>query len=486
VTFAVAIRLIAIRQPFVDAWSWRQSDVAMIAENFARHGFNIFYPQVNWAGAAPGFVGTEFPLVPFIASLFYGLLGPQEWIGRSVSLTFFAVSLVFFVLLVRKASGERPAVVAGLLYAIAPLSIMASRAFMSDMASLALSLGAMYLFWESLDREASVGSLIVAAALGSLAILIKLPAIIIGIPLLVLSRAKYGARAFFMPRLWTSAAVAVVPSLMWYGHAYRISQVYEPHHLFGSGGIGIASLAQYGRILAVIATSSLTPTLFLAMLAGLGIGFRRPESRLFSWWFGALVLFMLLAGRGSRHEWYHLSLVPIAAFFASLAIEGAIGHRKLSGRSAGTVLAGVAFFASTGGLAYVYTRPLYEPRALPELSAGTAVERVTPSQSLILAVDAGNPTLLYYSRRRGWHFLADFGSSPGDDQQAIHELRYLRNAGARYIVFPRHSFWWQDIYPEFWKYLGASSRKVRESADYVILELDPSPDGGDARHQERS
>jgi hypothetical protein len=30
----VGIRLFEISQPYVDAWSWRQADVAMIAENF--------------------------------------------------------------------------------------------------------------------------------------------------------------------------------------------------------------------------------------------------------------------------------------------------------------------------------------------------------------------------------------------------------------------------------------------------------------------
>jgi len=84
VTFmGVALRLVEIQQPFVDAWSWRQADVAMIAENFYQHGFNIFYPQINWTGPAPGYVGTEFPVVAFIAALLYLIFGVQEWIGRS-------------------------------------------------------------------------------------------------------------------------------------------------------------------------------------------------------------------------------------------------------------------------------------------------------------------------------------------------------------------------------------------------------------------
>ena len=81
---SLGIRLIAITQPYVDAWSWRQADVAMIAENFYRHGFALFYPQINWAGTASGYVGTEFPLVPFLAAWLYGIFCVQSWIGRTV------------------------------------------------------------------------------------------------------------------------------------------------------------------------------------------------------------------------------------------------------------------------------------------------------------------------------------------------------------------------------------------------------------------
>ena len=95
------IRLWAVTQPFVDHWSWRQADVAMIAENFYRHGFHLFYPQINWAGPAPGYVGTEFPLVPFLAAGLYRIFGVQDWIGRALSVVFFAASVPFLYLLIK-------------------------------------------------------------------------------------------------------------------------------------------------------------------------------------------------------------------------------------------------------------------------------------------------------------------------------------------------------------------------------------------------
>jgi hypothetical protein len=72
---AMAARLILINQPYVDHWSWRQSDVATIARNFLQTGFRFGYPQIYWASNAPGYVGTEFPILPFIASVSYEFAG---------------------------------------------------------------------------------------------------------------------------------------------------------------------------------------------------------------------------------------------------------------------------------------------------------------------------------------------------------------------------------------------------------------------------
>src|SRR5258708_4694060 len=99
---AVASRLIFINQPYIDHWSWRQSDVAAIARNFLQNGFRFGYPQIDWAGNAPGYVGTEFPILPFIAAVYYKFAGVHEWIGRIQAVILFAVSLPFFFLLVRE------------------------------------------------------------------------------------------------------------------------------------------------------------------------------------------------------------------------------------------------------------------------------------------------------------------------------------------------------------------------------------------------
>jgi hypothetical protein len=52
---AVAVRFIAINQPFIDEWSWRQSDVASIARNFCAHANSSKTLSKSWlSGNLPG------------------------------------------------------------------------------------------------------------------------------------------------------------------------------------------------------------------------------------------------------------------------------------------------------------------------------------------------------------------------------------------------------------------------------------------------
>src|SRR5438552_1002709 len=182
---AVAVRLFWIDQPYIDRWSWRQSDVAAIARNFSEHGFHFAYPQIDWAGAAPGCVGTEFPILPFLAAICYKFAGVHEWIGRSQAAVFFVVSLPFFFLLVREIFGGTAAVWAMVFYSFAPLNVFAGRSFMPDVPSLSLALIGLYFFVRWIDDETPMLFLGAAIAI-SLALLIKLPTAVVGAPLLFL------------------------------------------------------------------------------------------------------------------------------------------------------------------------------------------------------------------------------------------------------------------------------------------------------------
>src|SRR6516225_4591790 len=181
---AVAARLVLINQPYVDHWSWRQSDVAAIAQNFS--GFRFAYPQIDWAGNAAGYVGTEFPILPFIAAVCYKFAGQHEWIGRIQAVVLFTVSLPFFFLLVRKIFGSTAAVWATFFYSFAPLNLFAGRSFMPDVPSLSFAIIGLYFFLRWVQHGQS-SSLFLAALAISLSFLIEITSIVIAAPLVYLA-----------------------------------------------------------------------------------------------------------------------------------------------------------------------------------------------------------------------------------------------------------------------------------------------------------
>src|SRR6266540_4095466 len=322
--FAVAVRLILIDQPYVDHWNWRQSDVAAIARNFFEHGFRFGYPQIDWAGGSAGYVGTEFPILPFLAAVCYKFAGTHEWIGRSQAVILFAVSLPFFFLLVREIFGSTAAIWATFFYSFAPLNIFTGRSFMPDVPSLSLALIGLYFFLRWIEHRGSLCGpnpesfrdwrntgqnvprklsghrlqayvpFFAGAVAISLALLIKLPTTVIGAPLLFLVWQKWRWNFFRQRVLWLFAAITILPSVAWYWHAHQIAGKFYPHHFFGAGGIRFENFSWYWNILRMTATSSLTPILAIMAIIGLFVAPRGKYTSLFHWWLAAMFLFIIV------------------------------------------------------------------------------------------------------------------------------------------------------------------------------------------------
>ncbi len=452
---AVAVRLVLINQPYVDYWSWRQSDVAAIARNFFEYGFRFGYPQIDWAGGSGGYVGTEFPILPFLAAIYYKFAGIHEWIGRSQSVIFFAISLPFFFLLVREIFCGTAAIWATFSFYLAAIAI-------------------------------------------SLSILIKITSIVIAAPILYLLVAavydrrgnkerrfpkppgrsrdrpslNFGAhRAPLQLHLALFAAITLLPSALWYWHARQIAERFYPYHFFGAGGVRLESFSWYWDIAQQTATSSLTPILAIPALIGLFVAPRGRFGCLFDWWLAAMVLFVLAVGYGNRHPWYQLPLVPITAAFAGAGC--AFFESKISSRVAVVTLS-ILLAGSFAILAFLYVRPLYESSAAQLRDAGLELNKLTASDALIVAVDGGNPTIFYYAKRKGWHFLEQngiYGGNPKNSQQAIADLERLRRQGATHFVFTTPRFWWLESYPEFTQHLTEGATLLEATPEFKIYEL---------------
>jgi 4-amino-4-deoxy-L-arabinose transferase-like glycosyltransferase len=472
---AVVARLIFINQPYVDHWSWRQSDVAAIALNFLQNGFRFGYPQIDWAGDAPGYVGTEFPILPFIAAVCYKFAGVHEWIGRIQAVILFAVSLPFFFLLVRAIFGSRAAVWASSFFCFTPLNVFAGRSFMPDVPSLSFAIIGLYFFLRWIGGH-NWAPLFLSAIAISLSLLIKITSIIIVAPLVYLvcadmSALSKAATCRRIPKLLLFFAIALLPPAIWYWHAHQIAQEFYPHHFFGAGGIRIEHFSWYWHIAQQTLISSFTPVLSLMALIGLLVAPRSKYSRFFHWWLIAILLFVIVVGYGNRHRWYQLPLVPIASAFAGAAC--AFVGSKISSRVIAVTLS-VLLVSSFTTLAFWCVQPFYQSSAAQLRDAGLELKKVTPPDALIVAADMGDPTIFYYAERQGWHFLekdAIYNGNPDDSEQAIENLERLRARGATHFVFTKNTFWWLQSYPEFVGHLSKHATLIETTPEFRIYRL---------------
>jgi 4-amino-4-deoxy-L-arabinose transferase-like glycosyltransferase len=468
------VRIINIDQPFVDDWSYRQSDVAMVARNFYQRSYDILYPQIDYGGDQPGYVGMEFPIVPFFAAALYHVFGEHEFIGRVISLIFFLLSVPPLFFVVKMTTSRRAAFFAICMYTVMPLTIFCGRSFMSDMAAHSFGIWGVWLFAAWL-RDRSCWRLFAAAITTAAAILTKAPYALLGLPIAYLAVRMFGVRAFIRRELWFFGFLALAPSLFWYAHAMEVSRSNYPNIPFlghPDQFLVLLSVEKYQAILQKMLWE-LTPEVVLLALAGLTLLRAKSDEWLFLWWSAGMALLIVVAGDDNyRHEWYQL---PITAPVAALA--GMTADRLLSKSSGVLRGAGIAAAFTVGftGLttyhAYLMVRQWYAPIAEPLRAAGEAVDQLVPRGRLVLFASWGNPTTVYYSRRHGWLFREQF-AAPRNAAEAISMLEMRRREGASYFV---ETSWEDELrwppYSAFWRYLEKHFREVASSPEFTIFDL---------------
>jgi len=455
----IGLRLPYISTPLLDAHRWRQVDTAVMARYFHEDSLNLFYPQVNWGGAR-GYVESELPLVPFIAALLYHAFGPDDMWGRVTSVGFSAGLIVFVFLAVREMCGSAAGRAAALLVAVSPGAVYYGRTFMPDTAMLCFAVGALYAWIRHLEGG-SRRALAWSSALLSLSILVKLPGVLVLLPMAAAAWQARGRAALADRRLWTAVAAALVIAAAWYVHAYSVfretgltfgilahpARTYPPEVSPGpwpdvfSKWSTVALLTDgdfYRTLLHRIVRLHLTPVGFSIALVGL-LTWRSRWSLVPAAWLAAMTLFVLGAGFGHlAHDYYQLPLVIIGAMYfgvvAAPLFDGAWLSARIGGKWRGPVASGLLVTALSLLLFFESSviRTHFRPARLDTdiQQAGAAVDRAAAERDALLIVvdDYGvtSPVLLYFAERRGWSF------GPRDLTPAL--VDWLRKLGARYFV----------------------------------------------------
>lgn len=425
----VAFQATGITDPLIDGHAWRQTDTAAMARNFYRHGFRLLYPQIDWGGSGPGYVESEFPLVPFLAAVAYRLFGTHDFVGRIIGVLFSLGTGVMVFLLAKHYFGCRAASLAVWGLAASPLFLFFGRAFMPEAAMLFFSVALIYAFSVWMERG-GWGWFAAAAVAGSLAFLLKIPSLYLLWPVAALSFVKWRWKTLIRKELWLLGTVMILPAVLWYLHAAQLR--HQTGLTFGIwdfgqdkwGNLAIWSdPAFYALLWTRLHQEVITATgLFFAAIGLLlpGRDLRQREGHvLLLCWAGSIALYVLVVANGNKiHQYYQLPLAPVFAIGVGRALDW-VGRSwkamdlRIENRRVGQLLGWLSVVLLVGIMvwpSWQFANDNYRrlPMAVNALlyEAGRSIQEITqPDDLLLVAYDEGRmPELLYYADRRGWRF----------------------------------------------------------------------------------
>jgi 4-amino-4-deoxy-L-arabinose transferase-like glycosyltransferase len=128
VALTFAAQMAVLSQRDVVILEWRPADLAAIALNYYRNGFDFLHPQILWGGNGPGYVEMEFPLLPYCVALLYSVFGVHDWVALVIPMMCGIGLAVVVNRLTAHFFGAAAGFIAGLFVATAPTWVAMSRA----------------------------------------------------------------------------------------------------------------------------------------------------------------------------------------------------------------------------------------------------------------------------------------------------------------------------------------------------------------------
>jgi Dolichyl-phosphate-mannose-protein mannosyltransferase len=420
---------------------WRQTDTATIARNYALEGMRLFYPQINWGGAGPGYVETELPIQPWLTAALYLVFGERVVLGRLVSLAFMLLATAAFWGLARRLLAPAAARWAVIAFAVSPAFMRWGSAFMPEATALAFYLLALLAFCRWLQEDRGV-FLAGAAAATSMAALAKPTALHIGLVMAVWLALAAPSR-LRRSSLYAAGLAALVAPAIWLWHAAGLYTQYG--NTFGvlSGGD-----SKWGSVALWLSPgfwfgNAKTEVIFiygvfgvpLAVLGAVWVWRHRRTSEAFPFLVAGLValaVYYLATGRYSGADLgiqYHVYSLPYAA--ASVGI----GLAAIRLRPVAAVVVVIALFGQSlnvfvqsasdrfGGLGTcAETLDVSVPGDL------VVVGTTSPARDGDVDNNYHEPVIFFLAERKGWSLPAD--------QYDPATLAAYRDQGAKFFVNP--------------------------------------------------
>jgi len=489
---AFACQLIVLSHRNVLILEWRPTELASIALNYYRHGFDFLRPQIFWGGNGSGYVEMEFPLLPYAIAWLFRWFGIRDWVALLPTIACGLALPVVVHNFTRRLYTPSAGFIAGILTATSPTWLAMSTGIWPDPAPVLFAALGVYLLAQWTD-QARVAEFLLAGVCLALSILLKLTSLYVAIPVVFLLWIRYRSRWWRTPQVWMFAAIVLVPAALWYVHAYRL--FLESHNTFGILAGGYSKFGSldlyldprfYAKTLARVVLFHVTPLgLALAALGAVSKA-ERPTQQIPLVWCGAVLVYFLVAAQGVflGHYQYALPIVPPAAALAGAGFD-ALRRWQRSERLSDVLVSRTVWvpLVALNALAanYVLQTRGMDFRHLSEqkMRTGRALARLTQPNTLIVVVDADMndrtpqtsmtpPEVFYFSDRRGWYRAMSW--------LTLEAIEDLHHQGARYLaVSANHMRWFRTRYAKLYEQCNGRYLTIADGDDGIIYDLAASP-----------
>jgi hypothetical protein len=461
------VRFYGFNNPIADWHSWRQAETSSVSRNFARNGFDVLHPKmVNISNVQSGkdnpegYFFVEFPLYNTLQAAAYkyiGIFTIEQW-GRLVTMLASVFAGYFLYLIVAKHSNKTIGIFSVFFYMFIPFDIYYGRTILPDSTMVTAYLGGIYFFDKWLTslkgKKESYWSFVLACVFTCAAFLLKPYAAFFILPVVYLAFKQFGLRAFIKWQLWVYVLVALVPLAAW---RTWMTQYPEgiPANQWLFNGNGIRFRPSFFRWIFYERLTKLISGYFGIVLVLVGL---LQLKKLKEWIFFAIfpissLLYVCVIATGNvQHDYYQIPVMP------SVAILFALGSYYLWQWTFNKLPLGkvILILCIIGGfyLSWNQVRDYFNINNRSIISAGQAVQRLTPMNAKIVANYNGDTSLLYQMDRNGWASFQD-------------PMPVLIQKGADYLVLVNPSK--QDL--EF----GNTYKLIEKSDQYAIFDLHKKP-----------
>jgi hypothetical protein len=405
------LRIYKLDNPIADWHSWRQADTSSVSRTFSEEGFNLLVPRYHDLSNVPsgihdnpeGYRFVEFPIYNALQAGFFNIFGLftlEEW-GRLISIFSSLIASVVLYLIFAQRKQKALGLASSFFFLFIPFNIYYSRTILPDMMMVMTVLLATYFFQKWVSKSSPIYYLLSVIAF-ALAMLLKPYALFFILPLVYLAYEKYGKEFYKNKFLILYSVLSLIPFVLW-----RIWMLNFPAGIPQSAwllnGNGIRFRPSFFRWIFIERLTNLISGYLGIIIFVAGVfSLRKHKDK---WFVASFVassfLYVTVFATGNvQHDYYQILVMPTVSIL--FAIGALFLYRlKYKNLDLGKLLVVIGLF----GLFYLgwgQIKDYYNIDHPEIITAGKAVERLTPKDAKVIALYNGDTTFLYQTKRKGW------------------------------------------------------------------------------------